>query len=265
MNSAVKSVLFNYAWPVAQMLLKARPGISLSKATASWIRVGDTVLDVGANDGRPTSIFSCAVGRKGVVHAIEPNPVLCKQIRKRIEASSLRNITVHEIAISRTAGEFDFFVDTNPDGMASSLSREHVDREIAAHGRTFAPPTKVRAVTLDQFCANIAPTFIKVDVEGFEEDVILGGVETIKRHLPLVWFECWCGDGVNTKLSHIDALRKLGYKLHIATVFNAGERWIRQQDAENPRHLLPLTDQVLQGPRIGVDVAAIPPGRNYVM
>jgi len=131
------------------------------------------------------------------------------------------------------------------------------------HGRAFTQ-TRVKTVTLDRLCEenHIAPDFIKIDVEGAEEDVIRGGLEVLRMHHPIVWFECWCGQEngvpINAQLSHLALLKTLGYRLFIATVFNKNGQWISQEAPENPRQLLPLTDDVVCGPAVGIDVAAIP-------
>ncbi len=261
-RNLIKQALMNYAWPLARFLLSRRSGISLSKASSIWISSGNTVIDIGANDGRTAFVFSCCVGRNGSVYAIEPNPALCKNIRQ----SRYKNIAVHKIAISSSIGETDFFIDTQASAVASTLNRAHVAREMERHGAVFAR-TRIKTVTLDRFCDenHIVPDFIKIDVEGAEEDVIRGGLEVLRKHHPIVWFECWCGQEngvpINAQLSHLALLKTLGYRLFVATVFNKNGQWILQEAPENPRQLLPLTDEVVCGPTVGIDVAAIPNGR----
>jgi len=262
MRNKIKLVLFNWLWPLAKLLLRIRPGLSLAKVAPLLVFKGDIVLDVGANIGEVSFIFSQCVGSEGRVHAIEPIANLCDQIRRRNEQSRYKNIQVHEIVFSRTVGEMEFFIDTRQVSCASSLSREHVKNEVLLHGATFSK-TRVPATTLDQFCAAnmLIPNFIKIDTEGAEDSVIDGGMEILQNHHPIIWFELWCGNGVNSKLSHIKLLRDIGYELYIATIFFKGGKWVRQKDDSNVRNFSLLTDDALNGARLGMDVLAMKKGK----
>jgi len=263
MREALKWGLLNYGWPVARLMLAARPGMSLSKFSAAHIRPGDRILDIGAHKGVTASFFACCVGPQGHVHAIEPNPALRGFLENAKARSRWPNISLHYVALSDVAGDLEFFADIGPTAMASTLSQEHVQREAKTHGATFTS-IKVPALTLDQFCAakRIIPNLIKIDVEGTEDAVIRGGMDTIRNHRPVVWFECWCGyengQPINSRLAHIRTLQELGYRLFVASVIEKGGRFILQEDAENVRDLVPLTDDILRGPTTAIDVAAIP-------
>lgn len=264
---AVKETLkwgfLNYGWPVARLMLAARRGMSLSKFSAAHLRPGDVVLDIGAHEGRTASVFSCCVGQDGAVHAIEPNPALHPALEHARTRCRWNNISVHHLAISNVVGELEFFTDTRPIAVASSLNPDHVKREREVHGATFES-IRVLATTLDGFCAghHIHPGFVKIDVEGAEQDVIAGGRGTLEKHRPVVWFECWCGNDhgqpVNKRLAHLQLLRDLGYRLFVATVIEKNGHFVMQEDADNVRDLQPLTDEVLNGPPIGIDVVALP-------
>lgn len=55
----------------ASLRLLGRPCVEIEIARAI-LRPGDTVLDVGANAGQFTFVFSTLVGKSGSVHAFEP-------------------------------------------------------------------------------------------------------------------------------------------------------------------------------------------------
>ena len=56
--------------------------------------------------------------------------------------------------------------------------------------------------TLDSL--ELAPSFIKIDVEGFEHEVLRGGLDTLRRHEPTLLFErTWVGEGVFTTLAGV--------------------------------------------------------------
>ena len=65
--------------------------------------------------------------------------------------------------------------------------------------------SEVEIRRLDEF--DFAPHIIKIDVEGTESDVIDGGFDTIRAHLPVIVVE---GNGAQA----VERLRPLGYQRH---------------------------------------------------
>ncbi|HUS19096.1 MAG TPA: FkbM family methyltransferase [Terriglobales bacterium] len=259
--------LFYHCWPLAKILLTARRGMSLSKFSALHIKRGQQVIDIGAHAGVTASVFSCCVGPKGRVDAFEPNPALRESLELARARNRWKNIFLHYEAISDSEGELEFFKDDRSIATASTFNPNHVRREMQVHGAQFSS-IKVTTTTLDKFCErqNTGPHFMKIDVEGAEDTVIQGGLATIRKHLPIIWFECWCGQEqgkpVNNRLSHIETLPTLGYKLHVATVIEKGGHFVSQSDAANIQDLVPLGSEILTGPPIGIDVVAIPPHKS---
>jgi FkbM family methyltransferase len=122
----------------------------------------DVVVDVGANVGAMTRLFARTAQ---VVHAFEPSP---KALRF-LKANAPSNTVIHPVALS------DFT------GAAKFAERESFDLSSFADEGIEVP---VR--TLDSF--GLKPSLIKIDVEGFEPEVIRGARETLK-HSPLILFE----------------------------------------------------------------------------
>ena len=56
--------------------------------------------------------------------------------------------------------------------------------------------------------------FIKIDVEGFEHQVLIGATQTIRKFYPVIAFEQWPKNFVNGKSESIDHLASLGYKFY---------------------------------------------------
>ncbi|HEX6042077.1 FkbM family methyltransferase [Longimicrobium sp.] len=158
------------------------------------IRPGHTVLDVGANIGYYTLLAAVLVGPKGAVHAFEPEPRNAGFLRRHVEMNRLRKVTVQQAAVSDRAGtaRFDF-------GSGSGTGR------LADSGAI-----EVRTLRLDDYCAEhgLAPSAIKIDVEGAEMSVLQGARQTLERHRPVLFLST---HGAEVHRACLAFLRGLGY------------------------------------------------------
>lgn len=77
--------------------------------------------------------------------------------------------------------------------------------------------TEVAATSIDDFCVekSISPDMIKIDVEGFEYEVLKGGIQTLSHHKPIIIMEYLEAKRKNEphKKAHT-FLNQLGYKAH---------------------------------------------------
>jgi FkbM family methyltransferase len=139
------------------------------EALAGAVRPGDVVWDVGANVGVYTELFCEWVGKDGLVVAFEPFVDSCAHIRERIpDCAWLR---VENVALGETdaAGRLMTSADSVENHLATGSSADSAGS---------VPVTICRG---DSICARLgrAPNVIKVDVEGFEEEVLAGMAETL--------------------------------------------------------------------------------------
>ena len=169
----------------------------------TYLREGDVFLDVGANIGYFTRIASTLVGPTGHVHAFEPMPSAIRLLRKNSE--HLANVSLYEIALSDHRGNSDFSV--RKQGETSSLGGDPLAAEMI----------RVRTDTIDNlFSAHDRVDVIKIDVEGYEYEVLQGARATIQMNQPLLYFEFLAGYALARGLTieHYDLLLKpLGYSL----------------------------------------------------
>ena len=140
------------------------------------------VFDVGANVGTMTRIFASLGAR---VVAIEPNP----DCARHIELSTSRDsVEVLQAAIGSTSGVGVLKVSDRKDKM-SSMSREWceaVSRNNADYVGMWRREVTVPLLTLDALIARYGrPAYIKIDVEGYEEEALKG----LSQPIPLLSFE----------------------------------------------------------------------------
>lgn len=119
---------------------------------SSSLVAGDVFLDVGANVGFYSLLAASRVGPTGRVVALEPDPGVLPYLTKTLTRNSA-DVEVYPIAIASQRGDMPF--------SASSDKRSR----LAASGNI-----RVSADSLDNVCRqlNIAPTVVKVDIEGGE-------------------------------------------------------------------------------------------------
>jgi FkbM family methyltransferase len=135
-----------------------------------------TILDIGANAGQ----FARQVveyDAKCVVHCFEPLTQPFHDLSKW--AGGFPNVHCHNVALGERAGEFAI---NTGDFTASSSLYEPTDRLTAAMP-SVVPSSRelIRVTTLDEWASEYtveAPFVIKMDVQGYELQVIRGGRNT---------------------------------------------------------------------------------------
>ena len=147
------------------------------------VKNGDCVIDIGANMGTYAYSIAKKISPDGTVFAFEANPVTASQLKKNLKLS---NVTIETCALSSEVGQKDFFMHTVGTGPTSSIEYfEELDEDGELES------TMVQCNTLDEYCTanKLTPNLIKIDVEGHEFQVIMGGIQTIKKHSPIIIFE----------------------------------------------------------------------------
>jgi FkbM family methyltransferase len=155
---------------------------------------GDLFLDVGANRGQ--SVLSIRAYRKDArIISFEPNPVIYKATQRRFANDPM--LTIENYGLGARAGPITLYIPTYRgliyDGNAS-CSRAVAFEYLGRRTLYFFNPDLVKIEericsirTLDSLGRQ--PSFVKIDVEGFEYDVILGGLDTLRSHEPVLMFE----------------------------------------------------------------------------
>lgn len=169
------------------------------------VRAHDTVLDIGANMGLTTAILASLVGPRGYVHAFEPNPRLADCVAALVAHNGLENVRLHRIGLGDREEILPLVVPRDNSGAASLV------RGSAGEAETLRVPVRrlgdvVRAESIDRV------DFIKVDVEGFEPQVLEGARDVIARHRPrAVVFELNPSEGPVQEHPTVRIMREMDY------------------------------------------------------
>ena len=149
----------------------------------------DMVLfDVGSNIGETLLNFAKLTGENGKVYGFEPVPYSFNKCSNNVSLNRFNNVSVSQIALSNKE-ETLFFQETNNNNSGGVFMNKN--NTLGSY--------KVEGITLDAYVERIGMThldLIKVDVEGFETNVLKGASETCRKFRPNLFVEV---DDVNLK------------------------------------------------------------------
>lgn len=184
---------------------------------AKYVKPGDEIFDIGANIGYFSLLFSYLIGAKGHVHAFEPSTREFLQLCENVKLNHSKNLYLNQIAISNDNQYVQMNVlDNVRFGAYNSISlithpevkNQKINTEL------------VRALTLDRYLQlfpDTMPKLVKIDVEGFENQVLEGMKHCVNT------LDCPCliieicetthNDGINGPIKLIETLKSFGYQL----------------------------------------------------
>jgi FkbM family methyltransferase len=146
-----------------------------------FIRRGSVVLDLGANFGQMSLLFSELVGEEGHIYSFEASDEICEILKKNIEVNNRNNITPICKAVFDSIGETKFYPE--PDfSRFGSYGSYGIDPK-AVDGRT------VNTITIDSLDIKGTISFMKVDIQGSDLFALKGARETIMRNRMPILFE----------------------------------------------------------------------------
>jgi len=143
--------------------------IILQRKARSYITPGATVFDIGANIGQYALLFSDLVGPTGKVVSLEPDSNNFAFLQFNININKLKNVQCIKKGVSNTVETLEFYCDSETGGRKGSFRQAYVEDNFKG------VKEEVETTTLDALITQFGiPSFIKIDVEGFEEVVIEG-------------------------------------------------------------------------------------------
>jgi FkbM family methyltransferase len=151
--------------------------LAVSECAWRLLSPGDNVIDAGANIGYMTMLFAARIGENGVVHAFEPHPRVLDLLKRNVDRIGGRpgagRVIVHPSALGNSPGKAElietgyFSIST---GTAKIATTETASDKVASHS--------VHVETLDGLFPQGDFALLKIDVEGFEPNV-LGGAKDL--------------------------------------------------------------------------------------
>jgi len=158
-------------------------GMQDRRVYEKYILPGMNIVDIGANIGLCTLLFSELTGSQGYVYAFEPDHLLFDSLINNIRCNAIANIEPYNLAIGEGYGKMI---------LHRSAFNSGDNRLTVAGGPALLKGSQVRVEKLDSVLEGIQIDFIKIDVQGWEMNVV-NGMHQILSDNPaiIVYFEFW--------------------------------------------------------------------------
>ena len=178
------------------------------------------VIEGGCHIGTHTTKLGMIANH---VYAFEPYPTSYDLLCKNIEMNNLDNVTILQKGLSKNFDrvKFDWTGDKRGNPGGSGLSDNPIGRDHKSP--IMSEDISVELTTIDSLdLQNL--DFIKLDVEGYEINAIMGGMKTIKKHKPIIVLEDWSDHygnfSINSTREKFKILIDMGYNI---THLNGGK------------------------------------------
>ena len=172
------------------------------------IEPGDICWDIGANIGFYTCLLASQVGDTGAVVAFEPAARTCGYLHENVSLNRFTNVTVVNKGVGDKVEQRHLYY--SEAGLAEgTASLKYTDRRTTSE--------RVTLDTIDNIFRELsAPDFVKIDVEGYQLEVLKGGEYYLKTHAPLLMAELKdVGETNRSAFEEIEGyISDLGYQLY---------------------------------------------------
>jgi FkbM family methyltransferase len=153
------------------------------KKVITFCEKGNNICDIGSNIGFTLLNFAKVVGEKGFVYGFEPDAISYKKCQRNININDFQNISLNNYGLGDKHHNVTLETIENKNrGMNKIINQSRF-------GNNFQ---RIKIKTMDHFIKSHIISkihLIKIDVEGFEFNVLKGATKTIKEMMPIIFIE----------------------------------------------------------------------------
>jgi FkbM family methyltransferase len=191
-----------------------------------FIKNGMLIFDIGANMGNYAALFA---KRGAKVIGFEPQPFCFRFLKLRFMFNS--KVSLHALAVGERESKMEMNVSSAH--TLSSLNKDWIDKVSASerfkpHGQpSWSEKIQVNVTTLDKLiAAHGIPDYIKIDVEGFEKNVLAG----LNRKVKTISFEFTLPELKADAIDCVNKLSSLGTYEYISLNDPSGKKRVNQAE-----------------------------------
>lgn len=148
----------------------------LDNWVAKYAKEAKVIYDIGANIGNHTVYFAKKLNAEKI-YSFEPMSINYKMLEKNIADNNIKNVKAYNIALGAENSSAKMLIEQENNNGTAKINNNN-----DSNGET------VKVVTMDSLNLPL-PDFIKIDVEGFELDVLKGMINVLKKSTAPIWIE----------------------------------------------------------------------------
>mgnify|MGYP001174417940 CR=1 FL=1 len=168
----------------AELLVHGSHEPDTTEFVSKYLKENMVCVDVGANIGYYSTLYSKIVGRNGKVLAIEPSPVNFEYLKNNLELQNFDNYLVFNCASGETEGTVRFLMDKR----ANKCMIVQNENEVSNNADIISVPVRSIDDIINESKVDRLD-FVKFDVEGYEWFAIQGALKTIHTFRPSIQIE----------------------------------------------------------------------------
>jgi FkbM family methyltransferase len=223
-NAQEETVMMRAWWEYFKFLIRGLP--VPPDRDFHFIKNGMLIFDIGANMGNYAALFA---KRGAKVIGFEPQPFCFRFLKLRFMFNS--KVSLHALAVGERESKMEMNVSSAH--TLSSLNKDWIDKVSASerfkpHGQpSWSEKIQVNVTTLDKLiAAHGIPDYIKIDVEGFEKNVLAG----LNRKVKTISFEFTLPELKADAIDCVNKLSSLGTYEYISLNDPSGKKRVNQAE-----------------------------------
>jgi FkbM family methyltransferase len=199
-----------------------------------FIKKGDLIIDIGANIGDTTVPMALAAGSSGITFGFDPNPFVFKILEVNASLNKEKqNIIPLLYAITVKDEEF-YYVSSEASFSNGAIS----PTKNSVHGK-YIFPDKIKGINLLAFLEEKYNerlkdfSFIKIDTEGYDKEIIKSIPELINKYKPTIVAESFGNNTPEEKVELYNVIAQHGYEIFYFEDFDINAKIIKLENSHD--------------------------------